>query len=208
MLRAEDTVAGHKLSAQQQAFIDHLLADPAMNATAAYKRAYPRCRSDAAARANAARLLTNANVQEALQAAQAQRAQRCEVSVDRVLRELAAVAFSDLGQLIDFGADGFRFRAADQVPEAARRALSSIKVRRDLGSDTRPPSECVELKLWDKVSALEKLGKHLGLFQEAQVPPVVVVVEDEHWYGNQAHERAAAAEGTPPSDPGPAPPGS
>ena len=66
------------LTNQQQRFIDLYVipcSDGALNGTKAYRSAYPNCRSNAAARAAAARLLANVSVR---------------AEVDRRLKELAA----------------------------------------------------------------------------------------------------------------------
>lgn len=49
-----------KLTLAQQRFADEYLVD--LNATRAYKAAYPKVKNDEPARANASRILTNANV--------------------------------------------------------------------------------------------------------------------------------------------------
>ena len=49
-----------KLTPKQQAFADYYIQTG--NATESYKRAYPSCKKDDTARANASRLLTNANI--------------------------------------------------------------------------------------------------------------------------------------------------
>ena len=49
-----------KLTPKQQAFADYYLQTG--NAAESYKKAYPSCKKDDTARANASRLLTNANV--------------------------------------------------------------------------------------------------------------------------------------------------
>lgn len=49
-----------KLTPKQQAFADYYIQTG--NATESYKKAYPSCKKDDTARANASRLLTNANV--------------------------------------------------------------------------------------------------------------------------------------------------
>lgn len=51
---------------KQRRFADEYIVD--CNATRAYKAAYPRIKSDDAARANASRLLTNANVKAYIEA--------------------------------------------------------------------------------------------------------------------------------------------
>jgi len=157
----KDWCAVAALDPKRQRFVDEYLID--LNATQAAIRAGYSART---AKQQGSRLLTNADVQAAMSAAQAQRAQRTSTDADRVLRELAFLAFSDLGDLVDFSEDGIRLKVAGDIPEAARRAVSSVKVRRELGGEDKPAAEILEFKLWDKGSALEKLGKHFGLFRD------------------------------------------
>ncbi len=56
----------NKLTDQQQKFVDEYLTDPEQNATAAYRKAYPKC-SEKAAEAAASRLLRNVKVATAIQ---------------------------------------------------------------------------------------------------------------------------------------------
>ena len=62
----------NKLNDKQKAFCDHLLTDAAMNATQAYKKAYPDS-SDQAAKTSASDLLTNPNVKAYLDERKAER---------------------------------------------------------------------------------------------------------------------------------------
>jgi phage terminase small subunit len=154
-------MAGGNLTPKQQRFVDEYLID--LNATQAAIRAGYAAR---AAKQQGARLLTNVDVQARLQAAMAERARATGVEAARVLRELAAVGFSDLGELVEFTADGPRFRPTADVPEQARRAVSSVKVRQERGERGKVTADVVEFKLWDKVSALTKLAQHLGLLKD------------------------------------------
>lgn len=76
------------LAPATQAFVDELLSDPQRNATAAYKRSHPKCKSEAAAQACASRLLSNAKVQEAIAKADAGRMQRVGLTQDWVIERL------------------------------------------------------------------------------------------------------------------------
>lgn len=153
------------LTDRQQAFVDEYLKD--LNATAAYKRAGYKAQGRAAEN-NASRLLGNAGVKAAIEAAQAERAQRVKVEGDDVLRELLRVALSDIGQVLDFSGTDPHLRPCRDIPEAARRAIAAVKVRRyteGRGDDAREV-EVTEFKLWDKLAALDKLAKHLGLLKD------------------------------------------
>lgn len=149
------------LTPKQQRFVEEYLVD--LNAAAAARRAGY---SEAAARDIGAENLTKPNILAAIEAAKAARSRRTEVTADRVLLELARVGFSDIGEVLNFSGTDLSLRPAAEIPEDARRAIASIKVRRSvLGSgDEAREVEVVEFRLHDKLSALEKAGKHIGMW--------------------------------------------
>lgn len=156
-------MARKKLSAKRQRFVHEYLID--LNAAGAYKRAGYVVKNDHLAAVEGARLLTNPDVAAAISAAQAKLAKKLEVNAESVLREYCRIAFSDIGQVFD---DSGQIQAVKDIPEDARRAVSSIKVRRVIegSGDDAEEIETVEFKLWDKLNALEKLAKHLGLLKD------------------------------------------
>lgn len=152
------------LNQRQQVFVREYLID--LNATAAYKRAGYKGTGRAAENA-ASRLLGFVGVQKAIQEAMAARAKRAEQKADDVLRELALLAFSDIGQIMDFTGDAIRVKDAKDIPEVARRAFASLTVKRYVeghGDDARDV-ELLEFKMLDKLQALIKYGQHLGMFK-------------------------------------------
>ena len=78
----------------QKRFCDEYLID--LNATRAYKVAYPRCKKDETARANSSRLLTNANIQEYIKQRQEELQEETKVTQQKVIDELAAIAFFNI----------------------------------------------------------------------------------------------------------------
>ena len=78
----------------QKRFCDEYLID--LNATRAYKVAYPNCKKDDTARANSSRLLTIANIQEYISERQKEIEKRTEVTQDMVVQELAKIAFFNI----------------------------------------------------------------------------------------------------------------
>lgn len=151
------------LTARQQRFVEEYLVD--LNGTQAAIRAGYSHRT---ANEQSARLLAKASIQEAIQAAKQERAKRTEITADRVLRELALIGFSDIGQILDMEGAEPRLRPASEITRRARRAISSVKVRRYFegsGDDAREV-EVTEFKLWPKDAALTKLAQHLGLLVE------------------------------------------
>lgn len=159
------------LSPKQQAFVDQYLVD--LNATQAYLRAGYRC-SEETARRNGHKLLTNTDIQAFVAERMADRAKRTEIDQDRVVLEIARLAFSDVRKLFD----GNRLKRMDEIDDATAAAISSVKVStRQIGEGE--VEHIAEIKLWPKTPAIEMAGKHVGLFgaDNAQKNPGVSLAE-------------------------------
>jgi len=102
-------------------------------------------------------LLRKTSVSQAVQVALDARARRTGITADRVLQELAKLAYANLQDF--YQANGSLKEIANLPPEVAV-ALSSIKVNLTEGCAIQ------EVKLHDKVRCLELIGKHLKLFTE------------------------------------------
>ena len=89
---------------------------------------------------------------------QAEQSRRTGVSADRVVRELAKIAFVNAGDLIDPETASVKLDASrDDLA-----AVQSIKVK-TFGEDGLEH----EVKLADKLRALDLLGRHLGMFSNS-----------------------------------------
>lgn len=151
------------LTAKQQRFVEEYLVD--LNATAAAERAGYSAKS---ANKIAGELLGKTGVQAAITAGLKEKRKRSRLTADRVLREVANLAYSDIGDIFDFSGDELRMRVPRDIPAHARRCIKSVKVKRHRegrGEDAREV-EVIEFQLWDKSSALEKLAQHLNLYAE------------------------------------------
>ena len=163
------------LTDKQKRFCEEYLID--LNATqAAIRAGY----SPKTAEQTASRLLRNVKVQEYIAKRQKELSRSTQITQERVIKELALIAFSNNadyarvvekkmqtevdGMLVDvLGEDGkpIMYRTVepvltDELTEEQKRALAVIKKGRD----------GLEVKSFDKVRALELLGKHLGIFTE------------------------------------------
>jgi hypothetical protein len=94
------------------------------------------------------------------------RRRRTRVNSDRLLREQAAVAFSDIGELFD--PDG-RPLPPHLIAPIARLAIESLTVARTVNA-SGAVTETFRVKFWDKCKALDLLARHLGLGRP--VPPL------------------------------------
>lgn len=79
-----------KLTDKQEAFVREYMID--LNATQAYIRAGYNVKSPDVAKANASRLLTNANVLARIEELQAERSKKLELDADWVLRRLKEIS--------------------------------------------------------------------------------------------------------------------
>lgn len=153
------------LTPRQMRFIECYLVS--LNATqAAIEGGY----SARTASVTGAKLLVNPKIAEAIAEAQAQRAQRTEVTADRVLKELAILAFSDVRhfQVDEHG----ELTLTPNSPDDAWRAVSSVKHKirtfKDQSGNTETNRE-IEYRLWDKNAALEKVAKHIRFYPPEKV---------------------------------------
>ena len=89
----------HEVTEKQKVFADEYLID--LNATRAYKVAYPTVKNDDTAAAAATRMLRNVKVAEYIQERMQERQKRTEITQDRVLKELAAMAFADVAEAVE-----------------------------------------------------------------------------------------------------------
>lgn len=136
---------------KQKRFVEEYLID--LNATqAAIRAGYSPANADTIGYQQ----LQKTPVKNAIAQAQAERSKRTGVSQDRIIRELAKIAFSNLPDIVD-PFDGSVIATADRDDLAC---IQSIKVKTTEGSTER------EVKLADKMRALELLGKHLGMFKD------------------------------------------
>jgi len=160
------------MTAKQQRFCDEYLID--LNATqAAIRAGY----SVDTAKEIGCENLTKPNIQETIAKAMAERSKRTGVNQDRVVLELAKIAFVNANDLID--PKDASVKASATEDDLA--CIQSVKVKTSL--TTNGESVEREIKLNDKMKALELLGKHLGMWNDKidlnVSLPVVISGEDD-----------------------------
>jgi phage terminase small subunit len=131
-------------------------------------------------RSAASRLSTNVNVEARVAELVGKGAERSEVTVARVLTEMARLGFSDIRQA--FNAAG-NLKHPDEWSDEFAASVASIEVvTRNTGQkdeDGRPEIEHIhKIKVWDKNSALEKIAKHLGMFVDKSESTVTHDIAD------------------------------
>lgn len=149
-------MAKPRLSDKQAAFVRYFLES--FNGTqAAIKAGY----SEKAARTQASRLLANDNVQDALAVEAKKTIEKSDATKQEVLQEIAAIAFSDIGQVMDWGPDFANIKSPDDIPVLARRAIKRItctKRETDRGTYTT-----TSVEMHEKIKGLEFLFRYWSL---------------------------------------------
>lgn len=150
------------LTLKQQEFIAVLSADPQMNGTEAALKVYA-CKSRTNASKIASQLLGNPVVKKALDHAIYKRLWGYNVTADRVIREVAALALSSSKDF--FAPDKTPLHPLD-MPEEAARACRSVRVSYtesmdEVGNFNQVRN--VEVQPYDKTVPLQMLMRHLGI---------------------------------------------
>ena len=143
---------------RHECFVQEYLLD--LNQTQAYLRAGYKVKDAETAGTMASRLMANAKVRARVEELMAERSRRTGVNADRVVRELARLAFVNAPDVIDIASATIR----EDATKEDTAAIQSVKVKTVNGEEFDSIER--EIKLTDKVKALELLGKHLGMFTD------------------------------------------
>lgn len=95
-------------------------------------------------------------------------AEKTDITVQRVLNELAKIGFANMQDFMRVGSDGdpyFDFSALTRDQAAAIQEITIEDFKDGRGEDARDVRR-VKFKLYDKRAALVDIGKHLGMFIE------------------------------------------
>lgn len=158
------------LTEKQKRFADEYLID--LNATQAALRAgYSKKTAYSIGQEN----LKKPEIQTYIQERQKEREKRTEITQDQVLAELAKIGFASITDFLEYKTVQrvIEYRNGEPVidwammvdaidsSEVDGAAISEISVSKD---------GTFKFKLHNKLDALDKLGRHLGLFEKSNVP--------------------------------------
>lgn len=144
-----------RLTAKQKRFIEEYLID--LNATqAAIRAGY----SPHTAKEIGCENLSKPHIRARVEKELAERSKRTGINQDRVIRELARIALVNPVDVINM--DEATIKEMASADDTA--AILSVKVKK-IPSEEGTITER-EIRMADKIKALELLGKHLGMFNE------------------------------------------
>jgi phage terminase small subunit len=155
----------NRLRPKQRRFVEEYLIE--FNGTKAAIRAGYSAKT---AREIAAENLTKPLIQMAISEEVEKRGKRCELTADRVLLEISRLAFADIRGAFD---EHGRLKPVRDLDDDLAPAVAAVEVSvgftditKKIKSKKIKSDITKKIKLWDKGSALERLGRHLGLFVE------------------------------------------
>lgn len=153
-----------KLTPKQIRFVDEYLVD--FNATQAAIRAGYKAKT---AHVMGAENLRKPKIAEEIARRQKDLQRRTEVTQDRVVKELARIAFANIADYVHVET---QTRTKDDGTETTYQIVM-LSETEDLSADQRAALAAVkqsvngvEIKLHDKIKALELLGRHIGMFND------------------------------------------
>lgn len=99
-------------------------------------------------------------IAERIEEIQTTAAAKVGVTVERIVSELAKIAFANAGDYFAWGPGGVTINPSADLTADQRSVIAEV-------SETRSETGgSIKIKLSDKQTALEKLGRHLGMFKE------------------------------------------
>lgn len=142
------------MTKNQKIFVDEYLID--LNATRAYKTAYPNIKNDVVAATNGGRLLRNAQIKIEIEKRMKEREKRTEITQDKVIKELANLAFTDRTDIVTITSGRVVIQNFNDLTPEQRACIAGVKETK-FG---------IEVSFYGKEKALEMLGRHLGIFND------------------------------------------
>ena len=156
-----------KLTPKQELFCQEYLID--LNATqAAIRAGYSKRTSNEQGCQNLAKL----SVAERIAELKEQRNQRVEIKADAVIRELAKIAFASAA---DLHVDWDKLKDWDDLTLEQKSVIAEVKVIR-----TGSGGVIKQVKMYDKLRALESLARHTGCFEQDNAQQQVPVIIYQH----------------------------
>jgi len=153
------------MTPKQMLFVKEYLVD--LNATAAARRAGY---SEKTAKSIGQENLTKPDIAAAIAEATKKNLDGLDVTTERVLKELARIAFADIRPMFD--EDG-HLRPMLDLDEDTVRMIGSVEVTKERsykrGEDDVITEYITKVRPWDKLGALNTLAKHLRLTTESRV---------------------------------------
>jgi phage terminase small subunit len=107
-------------------------------------------------------LLKKPEIQKAVAAEIEARSDRTGITQDWVVQRLAELASADIADYMEWDDKSATFKPKEDLPPGATKSILSIKSSKNVDGSSR-----LEMKMTDKLKALEMLARHTGAFNDS-----------------------------------------
>jgi Phage terminase, small subunit len=162
------------MTIKQITFCKEYLTNNNNGTKAAIKAGY----SKKSARNAAIRLLQHDKVKKYIALATKERFEELDIQADMIIKELASIAFDDIGNYIDFGTEQVEYfdKKANKIKKKKVnyvrlkdiKAIPSTKNIQEVSQNEKTGQ--IKVKLYSRVDALIKLGEYLQMFSQKEKP--------------------------------------
>jgi phage terminase small subunit len=123
---------------------------------------------EATATANAARTFRREDVLAEIAWRREQLKKRYDISEERILEEMAAIAFTNYGDIMEIAEDGTAYVDLTKMTDEHKRAISEITTEEYKEDRTRDGATVLKtkVKFYSKLDALQMLARTLGMFND------------------------------------------
>lgn len=149
------------INEKQKRFCEEYLKD-FNGAQAAIRAGY----SKESAKEQASRLLTNANVATYLTLLKDQNSKNHSDLKNLIVEEYKKIGFSNIQDFIEADNSIVDISQIDREKAAVVESIKKTETEFSGANESTGTKTTVQIKLWDKLNALEKLGRYVGLFEE------------------------------------------
>jgi phage terminase small subunit len=123
---------------------------------------------EATATANAARTFRRKDVVAEIAWRREQLKKRYDISEERILEEMAAIAFTNYGDIMEIAEDGTAYVDLTKMTDEHKRAISEITTEEYKEDRTKDGATVLKtkVKFYSKLDALQMLARTLGMFND------------------------------------------
>lgn len=149
------------LTAKQEAFAQHYALHG--DGSQAYRVAYDAQEAKAdGVRSNAHKLLKKPSIALRIEQLKKRVVNVAEghfdITAAKILEELAAIAFYDPADYFTWDSEKVILKSSDELTPRQRRAVTAV-------TQTTGQTKSIKLEMGNKLAAIDKLGRHLGMFK-------------------------------------------
>ena len=140
-----------KLTIKQENFCNYYIESG--NASEAYRRAFSCAKmKDESINVNASKLLNNTKVALRVKELQSEQKEKSDLKKEEAIKELTSIVRARITNVMCITGDSISLKNLDELPDDVISAISSIK----------QTNSGIEIKLYDKISAIDRLSKMKG----------------------------------------------